>query len=308
MKYRNGCSDTKTEPYSHLISTSNFHQNLNLVILIIDQTLEPLLLNLRQFDLLRNHFMRPHPSATQRINHLLEIANLVRRDAQICPLLEIEVVCMNRARLLPNGNVDNTPARSCCMHSLIERGLHARAIVDDVDALVVGEFAAALDEVLLDRVDNIVCAELLCKLLSTSAHFRDDDLVAALGFERQDRRYTDRTAPEDERDVSLLERADLDGVPADREGLDEGTDLEWDVVGEMVQGGDGHDDVVCKAAAPATESDEAVLPAAVVEAFFAGAACAVVDDGLDYDSVAGLVVCHAFADFFDYTAEFMAEC
>ena len=50
------------------------------------------------------------------------------------------------------------------------------------------------------------------------------------------------------------------------------------------------------------------MTAAVVQAFGAGGASVVVDDGLDDDAVAWFVFCHAIPDGFDSAAEFVAEC
>lgn len=49
------------------------------------------------------------------------------------------------------------------------------------------------------------------------------------------------------------------------------------------------------------------MPAAVLEAFGAGATGGVVDDGLDDDAVARFVVFDAWTDFFDDAGEFVAE-
>jgi hypothetical protein len=65
--------------------------------------------------------------------------------------------------------------------------------------------------------------------------------------------------------------------------------------------------VVCQAATPTRKPNEAILPAAVLKAFFACAACAIVYDRLDDYSIAWLVVFNTLANLLDSSAKFVAE-
>ena len=233
------------------LSSTNLNQYLDLIILVIDQTLEALLLHLCQFDPLRDHLMWLHTPLAQRINHLLEVSHLIRRNTQIRPLLEIEVIRINRAGLLPNGNVDNTTPRSRRMNSLRQRRLHTCAIIYNMHALVLGELSAPLRHIFFGRINDIVGAELLCKFLPPPANFRDNNFIAAFCFEGEDGGNANWTAAEDERYIAFLERTDFHGVPAYGERFNEGADFEGHVVGKVVESRGGDDDVVCKAAAPA---------------------------------------------------------
>jgi hypothetical protein len=133
-------------------------------------------------------------------------------------------------------------------------------------------------------------------------------MLSAFGFEREDRRYANGSATQNQRCVARLVGRDLDGVPAYCEGFDERSDLKGHVIWQMVQRGSRHDDVVCETAAPTGETNEAVLPTAVLETLGAGAAGVVVYDGLDHNPVTGFVFSDVRPDFFDGAAEFMAEC
>jgi hypothetical protein len=299
----------KPYPSPHrLLPASNFHQNLDLTILIMNQTLEPLLLHLRQLNPLRNHFRRLHTPTAQRIEHLLEIADLVRRYAHVRSFLEIKIIRLNRTWFLPDGDIHNTSPCARRVDSLIQCGLYACAVIYDMCALPICEFARASYDICFRRIDNMVCAESRGEFLALATDFAHDDVVAAFGFEREDCGYANGSAAQNQRCVTGLVGRDLDGVPAYCEGFDERADLKGHIIWQMVQRGGGHDDVVCETAAPAGEADEAVLPTAVLEAFGASAAGVVVYDGLDHDPVAGFIVGDIGADFFDSTAEFMTEC
>lgn len=153
------------------LPTTNLHQNLDLIILIMNQALETLLFDLCEFDSLGDHFMRAHTAITQGIEDFLEISDFVGSNAEVGSLFEIKVICEDGAWFLPDGDVDDAAACSGCVNGLGEGCLYAGTVVDDVDAFVVGEFAAALGNVFFGWVDDIVCAEFLCKFLSLLAYF-----------------------------------------------------------------------------------------------------------------------------------------
>lgn len=150
-------------------------------------------------------------------------------------------------------------------------------------------------------------AELEGELAALLADLADDDVAAAAAGKDLDDGEADGATAEDEGGVALAEGGDVDGVPADGEGLDEGTDFEGDVVGELLDSSVGDDGGLGQAAAPAAETDEAVAVAAVDETAGAGAAVTVVDDGLNADAVALLDVGDALADLLNNTGEFVAK-
>lgn len=180
----------------------------------MNQALKPPFLHLRQPNPLRNHLMRPQTPLGQRIQHLLEIPHRIRRNAHIRPFLEIKIIRLDRARLLPDRDIDNAASRARGVHRFVQRGLHARAVEDDVCAFAVCQFARAGDDVGGRGVDDEVCAEFLRKGLPLRAYFGDDDALAAFRFEREDGRDADGAAAEDEGHVAGLEGADFDRVPA----------------------------------------------------------------------------------------------
>ena len=79
-------------------------------------------------------------------------------------------------------------------------------------------------------------------------------------------------------------------MPANSERLDEGANLKWYVIREMIKGRSWDNNVVCKTTAPTRQ-----------------AAGVIVDDRLDDDPVSGLVVSHTIANLFHCTAELMPE-
>lgn len=92
-----------------------------------------------------------------------------------------------------------------------------------------------------------------------------------------------------------------------REWLLPTADLQGHVLGKFVQTRLRGDDVLGEPTAPATQADEAVFVAAVDQSLGAGAAVAVVDDGLYADAVSNLVIANTLANLFDDCTEFMAE-
>jgi hypothetical protein len=96
-------------------------------------------------------------------------------------------------------------------------------------------------------------------------------------------------------------------MPANSERLDEGADLKWYVIREMIKGRSWDNNVVCKTTAPTRQANKAIRPTAVLQTFLACAAGVIVDDRLDDDPVSGLVVSHTITNLFHCAAELMPE-
>jgi hypothetical protein len=106
------------------------------------------------------------------------------------------------------------------MDGLIQSSLYACAVVDHMDALLIAQVPATLNDVLFCWVDDIVCTESLRELLAFFGNLGYDDLLCTFGFQGQNNGDTNRTATQYQNGVAFFVWADLDGVPSDREWFD----------------------------------------------------------------------------------------
>ena len=88
------------------------------------------------------------------------------------------------------------------------------------------QFAAPLHHILLTGVEHVVRAKGRRVLFPHGAELGNDDLGAAAGAQGLDDGEPDGAPAEDEDRVGLFVLGDIDCVPADGEGLDEGGDVE----------------------------------------------------------------------------------
>ena len=97
-------------------------------------------------------------------------------------------------------------------------------------------------------------------------------------------------------------------MPTHRQGLDQRSDIQPDIVRDLVHRVLWHYDMLGETATPAAESNEAILIAAIDKAVLTGAALSVIDDRLYAHSItAGKALAYAFADIFNDPAKLMSE-
>lgn len=157
-------------------------------------------------------------------NDLLEIPLQIRRDADVRSFPEREPIRHHRRPTLPHRDAHHQSAGPSRQHRCVQSRLHARGVVRDVHARGARDFPDARGDVLPERVEHVVGAEPFREGGARGRGFRHDDLCAAAGEQADDQGETDGTGAEDEdgRGGVRGEVREVDGVPGDGYGLDEG--------------------------------------------------------------------------------------
>ena len=148
-----------------------------------------------------------------RINDILEIAFLIRRNAHVSPLGKDEPIRRDSGRLLPYCNIDPSPTGTDGSQGLVESGLYACGIERYVHARAVAQLADLRDYIVFGGIEHVVGAELFREFLPSGRDFGDYDLFGTFGHERLDYREPDGPTAEDEDRVAFFEWTDFHGVP-----------------------------------------------------------------------------------------------
>ena len=132
------------------------------------------------------------------VDDILEISFLIRPNAHVSSLGEIEPIWRDNCRLLPNCNIDQSPSGTNGFYALVETSLYACRIECHVHAGAVALLADRRDDVVFGGIENVVGTELLRVLPPSRCDFGDYDLFGTFGDECLDYREPDWPAAEDQ--------------------------------------------------------------------------------------------------------------
>lgn len=188
---------------------------------------------------------------------------------------------------------------------------HAGAVKDYIGTITAAQLPTHGHQVIRLRIQNVMGAKLPGKLLPLGGNLAHDDLLHLLRGQTLHHCQADGAAAEHQHSAVFSQGSirSLGGVPGDAQRLDEGADVERDVVGQGQDGAGGHDDGVTEPAAAARQADEAAVVAGVFGTAAAGAAGLAVNGRLDGNLLAHaeLPLRHLVADLADHARELVAE-
>ena len=176
--------------------SSDLHKHFDMLLFILDQLSDTIFNDALQRNLTRDHIggfdvscfrlllvvLLPSINITLRsdellktktkltipksFNHILEILLYITQTSDILPLPEDQIVRLERNRLFPDRNVDNSALNLNRLTSGSESHGHARTIKHNIDTLTTRQGLRCLHNIVLPRIENDIRAKMRIELLT----------------------------------------------------------------------------------------------------------------------------------------------